>query len=146
VVVLGYDRPFSYPSEEAPQATRVVDEWAATADTVIVTDTRVYAYALYTSEPVVLVPTPAHQIGFTPAIDDERFHGLGPWSEWPLLPITIRAVVEDARDVVVYDTFLGPGSDELVAPVVRAAGFTAVDTRAFGNEVVTRWRREQTSR
>jgi len=146
VLVLGYGRPFPYPSDAAPQATRVVDEWAASADAVIVADTRVYAYALYTSEPVVLVPTPTHQVGFTPTIDDERFHGLGAWSERPLLPISIRAIVEDATDVVVYGTVIGPGADKFVAPVMRAEGFTAVDTRTFGNELVTRWRREQTPR
>jgi hypothetical protein len=144
VLVLGYGRPLPYPSDEAPQATRVVDEWAASANAVIVADTRVYAHALYTSEAVVLVPTPTHQVGFTPAIEDERFHGLGAWSERRLAPESIRAIVEDATDVVVYDTMIGPGSDEFVAPVMRAEGFTAVDTRVFGNEVVTTWRREQT--
>jgi hypothetical protein len=142
VLVFGYSRPLPYPSDEAPQATRVVNEWAASADAVIVADTRVYAHALYTSEAVVLVPTPTHQVGFTPAIEDERFHGLGPWSEQRLAPESIRAIVEDATDVVVYDAVIGPGSDEFVAPVMRAEGFTAVDRRELGNEVVTRWRRE----
>ena len=146
VLVFGYGRPLPYPSDEAPQATRVLDEWAASADAVIVTDTRVYAYALYTSEAVVLVPTPTHQVGFTPAIEDERFHGLGAWSERRLGPKPIRAIVEDATDVVVYGAVFGPGSDERVAPVMRAAGFTAADTRTFGNEVVTRWRRTQAPR
>jgi hypothetical protein len=147
VLFLGYGRPFPYPSDEAPQATSVVDEWAASADAVIVADTRVYAHALYTSEAVVLVPTPTHQVGFTPAIEDERFHGLGAWSERRLAPESIRAIVEDATDVVVYDAVIGPGADEkFVAPVMRAEGFTAVDTRAFGNEVVTTWRREQAPR
>jgi hypothetical protein len=141
VLILGYGRPFPYPSDGAPHATRVVDEWAAAADAIIVTDTRVYAYALYTSEPVVLVPTPTHQVGFTPTIEDERFHGLGPWSERRLAPRSIRAIVEDATDVVVYDTIIGPGSDELVAPVMRAEGFTPLDTRTFGNDVVTTWSR-----
>jgi hypothetical protein len=145
VLVLGYGRPLPYPSDEAPQATWVVDEWAASADAVIVVDTRVYPYALYTSEAVVLVPTPTHQVGFTPAIENERFHGLGVWSERRLAPESIRAIVEDATDVVVYDAVIGPGSDELVAPVMRAEGF-AVDTRELGNEVVTTWRREQTPR
>jgi len=146
VLFLGYGRPFPYPSDEAPQATRVVDQWAASADAVIVTDTRVYAYALYTSEAVVLVPTPTHQVGFTPAIEDERFHGLGAWSERRLAPKPLRAIVEDATDVVVYDTLIGPGSDEHVAPVMRAEGFTAVDTRVFGIDVVRKWRREPTPR
>jgi hypothetical protein len=145
VLVLGYDRPFPYPGDEAPRATRVVDEWAASADAVIVADIRVYAYALYTSEAVVLVPTPTHQVGFTPAIEDERFHGLGAWSERPLAPESIGAIVEDATDVVVYDNVFGPGADERVAPVMRAEGFTAVDRRVFGNEVVTMWRRAQAS-
>lgn len=146
VLVLGYGRPFPYPTDEAPQATRVVDEWAASADAVIVTDTRVYAYALYTAEDVVLVPTPTHQVGFTPEMDDERFHGLGPWSERPLGPRSIRAIAQDAANVVVYDTVIGPGSHDRVAPLMRAAGFTEVDTRVFGNDVVTRWGREQTPR
>ena len=146
VLALGYGRPFPYPSDEAPRATRVVDEWAASADAVIVADTRVYAYALHTSEAVVLVPTPTHQVGFTPAIEDERFHGLGPWSERRLAAESIGAIVEDATEVVVYDSVIGPGSDEFVAPVMRAEGFTAVATRVFGNDVVTTWRREQTPR
>jgi hypothetical protein len=148
VLVLGYGRPVPYPIDEAPRATRVVDEWAASADAVIVADTRVYAHALYTSKAVVLVPTPTHQIGFTPAIEDERFHGLGPWSKRRLGPKPIGAIVEHATDVVVYGTFLGPGSDKFVAPVMRAEGFTAVDTRSFGNGkgVVTMWRRGQTTR
>jgi len=146
VLILGYDRPFPYPSDEAPRAARVVDEWAASADAVIATDTRVYAYALYTSKAVVLVPTPTHQVGFTPTIEDERFHGLGRWSERGLGPKSFRAIVEGATDVVVYDTVIGPGSHERVAPVMRAEGFTALDTRVFGNEVVTAWRREQTPR
>jgi hypothetical protein len=145
VLVLGYDRPFPYPGDEAPRATRVVDEWAASADAVIVADIRVYAYALYTSEAVVLVPTPTHQVGYTPAIDDERFHGLGRWAERRLGPKPIGAIVEDATDVVVYDNVFGPGADERVAPVMRAEGFTAVDRRVFGNEVVTMWRRAQAS-
>jgi hypothetical protein len=144
VLALGYGRPFPYPTDEAPQATRVVDEWAASADAVIVADTRVYAYALHTSQAVVLVPTPTHQVGFTPAIRDERFHGLGPWSERRLAPESIRAIVEDATDVVVYDAIIGPGSDEFVAPVMQAEGFTAVDQRVLGNDVVTSWRRQQT--
>jgi hypothetical protein len=146
VLVLGYGRPLPYPADEAPQATRVVDEWAASADAIIVVDTRVYAHALYTSEAVVLVPTPTHQVGFTPAIEDERFHGLGAWSKRRLAPESIRAIVQDATHVVVYDAAIGPGSDKFVAPVMSAEGFTAVDTRAFGNEVVTTWRREQTPR
>jgi hypothetical protein len=146
VLVLGYSRPLPYPSDEAPQATAVVDEWAASADAVIVADSRVYAYVLYTSRPVVLVPTPTHMVGFTPAIDDERFHGMGVPSKRRLAPESIRAVVGDATDVVVYDALIGPGADKFVAPVMRAEGFTAVDTRAFGNEVVTTWRREQTPR
>jgi hypothetical protein len=144
VLVFGHGRPFPYPSDEAPRATRVVDEWAASADAVIIADTRVYAYALHTSQAVALVPTPTHQVGFTPAIEDGRFHGLGPWSERRLAPAAIGAIVENAMDVVVYDAVIGPGSDKLVAPVMRAEGFTAVDHRAFGNDVVTRWRREQT--
>jgi hypothetical protein len=147
VLVLGYGRPYPYPSDEAPQAARVVDEWAASADAVIIVDTRVYAYALYTSEPVVLVPTPTHQVGFTPAMEDERFHGLGAWSERPLVPESIRAIVDDATEVVVYDAVIGPGSDKFVAPVMSAEGFTAVDARMLGgNNVVTAWRREQTLR
>jgi hypothetical protein len=106
----------------------------------------VYAFALYTSEAVVLVPTPTHQIGFTPAIEDERFHGLGPWSERRLARESIRAIVEDATDVVVYDTVIGPGSDEFVAPVMRAEGFTAAGERVLSGEVVTTWRRELTPR
>jgi hypothetical protein len=141
VLVLGYGRPVPYPTDEAPQATRVVDDWAASADAVIVTDTRVYSYALYTSEAVVLVPTPTHQVGFTPEIDDERFRGLGPWSERPLGPASIRAIVQDATNVVVYDTVIGPGAHDRVVPPMRAAGFTEVDRRVFGNEVVSRWRR-----
>jgi hypothetical protein len=144
VVVLGHGRPFPYPSDEAARATRVADDWAASADAVIVADTRVYAHALHTSHAVALVPTPTHQVGFTPAIEDGRFHGLGPWSERRLAPESIGAIVEDATDVVVYDAVIGPGSDKFVAPVMRAEGFTAVDHRAFGNDVVTRWRREQT--
>jgi hypothetical protein len=144
VVVLGHGRPFPYPSDEAARATRVADDWAASADAVIVADTRVYAHALHTSHAVALVPTPTHQVGFTPAIEDGRFHGLGPWSERRLAPQSIGAIVKDATDVVVYDAVIGPGSDKFVAPVMRAEGFTAVDHRAFGNDVVTRWRREQT--
>jgi hypothetical protein len=146
VLVLGYGRPFPYPSDQAPLATRVVDEWAASANAVIVADTRVYAHALYTSKAVMLVPTPTHQVGFTPAIEDERFHGLGAWSERPLAPGSIRAIVKDATDVVVYDAVIGPGADEFVAPVMRAEGFAVADTRTFGNEIVTTWRREQRRR
>jgi hypothetical protein len=144
VLIVGYDRPLPYP-DVTPQATRVVDQWAASADAVIIADTRVYAYALHTSQAVRLVPTPTHQVGFTPAIDDERFHGLGPWSERHLGPKPIRAIVKDATDVVVYDATIGPGSDEHVAPVMRTEGFTAVDTRAFGLDVVTKWRRDPTA-
>jgi hypothetical protein len=146
VLVLGYSRPMPYPSVQAQLATRVVDEWAASTDAVIVVDTSVYAYALHTSQPVVLVPTPTHQVGFTPEIEDERFHGLGPWSELPLLPLTIRATVDDVTDVVVYDAFIGLGADRFVAPVMRAEGFRAVERRTFENEVVTRWRREHAPR
>lgn len=146
VVVLGYGRPLPYPTDRAQEATRVVDDLVASADAVIVADTRVYAYALYTSEAVELVPTPTHQVGFTPAVVDGRVHGLGVWSEQPLTPRAIRAVVKDATNVVVYGAIIGPASDEHVAPAMRAAGFRVIDTRELGTEVVTTWRREPAPR
>jgi hypothetical protein len=144
VLALAYDRPFPYPTEGVPQASNLVDELAASADAVIVTDTRVYAHALHTREEVVLVPTPTHQVGFTPEVEDERVHGLGPWSARGLTPRSIRAVVEGATEVVVYNAIHGPGSDEVVVPLMRAEGFTPVETRRVSFvDVVTTWRREQ---
>jgi hypothetical protein len=146
VLVVGYARPLPYPSDKAPEAAAFVDELAESADAIIIADTRVYAYALYTDRDVVLVATPEHQVGFTPSPKDARFHGLGLWSERRLDVDEIRAIVADADEVVVYDALIGPGSDERVAPVMRAEGFTPVEQRVFGNDLVTLWRRDATPR
>jgi hypothetical protein len=146
VLVVGYARPLPYPSGKAPEAAAFVDELAESADAIIIADTLVYAYALYTDRDVVLVATPEHQVGFTPTPKDARFHGLGLWSERRLDADEIRAIVTDADEVVVYDALIGPGSDERVVPVMRAEGFTSVEQRVFGNDLVTLWRRDATPR
>jgi hypothetical protein len=141
VFVLGHGEPFPYPSDQAPAATRLVDESIDAADVVIITDTRVYAFALYTSQGVVLAPTPTHQVPYTPTFRDQRIHGLGTWSTRPLDARSIKSLVAGAHEVVVYDTEIGAGADTKVEPTMIAEGFTKARVRAFGNDLVTIWKR-----
>jgi hypothetical protein len=141
IVVVGYQPAPPAPFPGSGSATRFVDTSVGAGDVVIVCSASAFQFAVSTTEPVVLVPTPHHQVGFAPVVRDPRFHFIGVWAAVPGTPSAIRTWVANAKRVFVQNSGLLGGPDQkLVGAVLARLGYT-MKARTFGWTVVQVWQR-----
>jgi hypothetical protein len=140
VLVDGYKAPVGYPFPGSASATHYVDSRLGPQDVLVVTAST-FAFADSTDLPVVLRPTPTHEVGFTPHFNDSRIHSLGEWGEAPQTPETIRQAVAHARRVfVIAGSAFGALNAAAIGKVIEAEGYTAT-TRMFDSYTVVIWHR-----